>query len=231
MSALPDVPVYRVNRIEKPIAVDGRLDDPAWEKAGVIELVDTVTGAAPRYRTEARILYDERRLYVGFHCEDPEIWGTMTGHDDPIYNEEVVEIFLDPTGNLCAYYELEVSPLNTGFDAIILNNAVICGSQGRGDRFQGFTHWDPPGFEHEVFIQGELNARGKRKSQYWQCVMALDFDDLFLGGNVPPRPGDEWRANLFRIDIEGERAEETALSPTGLADFHVPGRFARLIFS
>jgi hypothetical protein len=35
--------------------------------------------------------------------------------------------------------------------------------------------------------------------------MAIRFDDLFLGGNVPPSEGDVWRANLFRIDKDGDR--------------------------
>lgn len=230
MNSLPEVPVYRVNPADSLITIDGRLDDPAWEKAEVVELVECATGGRPRHRTEVRLLYDESRLYVGYHCEDPETWGTMNGHDDPIYEEEVVEIFLDPTGNLCCYYELEVSPLNTSFDAIILNDAVLCGSPGRGKKFQGFTDWDPRGFEHAVFVKGEVGTRGQQKSQYWECEMALSFDDLFLGGNVPPRPGDQWRANIFRIDIEGERLEETAFSPTGQSDFHVPARFGWLRF-
>ena len=32
--------------------------------------------------------------------------------DDPLYDEEVVEAFLCPTGDLRHYFELEVSPLN-----------------------------------------------------------------------------------------------------------------------
>jgi len=224
------LPVYRVNRTDIPVNIDGRLDDAAWEKADPVELLVCGTGARPRHRTEVRLLYDEARLYVGYHCEDPEIWGTMTGHDDPIYNEEVVEIFLDPTGNLTCYYELEVSPLNTSFDALILNNAVLCGSPGRGDRFQGFTAWDPKGFEHAVFVKGKLGKSGQKQARFWECEMALSFDDLFLGGNVPPRSGDQWRANIYRIDIEGEHLEETAFSPTGHSDFHVPSRFGSLLF-
>ncbi len=225
-----EVPVYRVRRADSPVNIDGRLDDPAWKKAELIELVDCVTGARPRYPTQVRLLYDDRYLYAGFHAEDPEIRATMTGHDDPIYDEEVVELFLDPTGNLCCYYELEVNPLNTSFDALILNNAVLCGSPGRGDRFQGFTDWDPEGFKHAVAVEGDLGARGRKNGRFWQCEMALSFDELFLGGNVPPQPGDQWRANFYRIDIEQGRREETAFSPTGQEDFHVPSRFGRLLF-
>ncbi|HUU26370.1 MAG TPA: carbohydrate-binding family 9-like protein [archaeon] len=229
MDIKSEVPVYEIFRAESPIKVDGRLDDPAWQRAPVIELVECSTGKPPRYPTRVRLLYDDEWLYAGFHSRDPDIWGTMKGHDEPIYNEEVVEIFIDPAGTLCAYYELEVSPLNTGFDALILNNAVLCGSPGRGDRFQGFTAWDPSGFKHQVYLKGKLNAHDG-KAEFWECEIALRFDELFLSGNVPPKPGDQWRINLYRIDIEGDRLEESAFSPTGLDDFHVPYRFGKIVF-
>ena len=225
--SLPEIPEYRVHRTDKPPVLNGRLNDEAWLRAGETELLETVTGARPSQRTTARLLYDDECLYLGFHAEDSYIWGTMTGHDDPIYDEEVVEAFIDPTGLLTSYYELEVSPLNTGFDALIINDTVPSGTAVRGPRFQGFTGWDPRGFTHAVYVEGEL---GSRHCKWWECVMAIRFADLFLGGRVPPRPGDIWRANLFRIDKDGDKLEESAFSPTGAEDFHVPQRFGKLIF-
>ncbi len=57
------------------IAVDGVLDEPAWESAGV---VDDLVQQSPRprdatpYRTTVRFLVDRSTLYVGFDCADPE---------------------------------------------------------------------------------------------------------------------------------------------------------------
>ena len=228
VTGLPALAEYHVRRSSGPIRIDGRLDDEAWAGAEVMELRETVTGRKPSQPTTVRMLYDDERLYIGFHAVDNYIWGTMTGHDEPIYDEEVVEAFLDPTGLLTAYYELEVSPLNTGFDALIINDTVPAGAEGRGPRFQGFTDWDPRGFSHAVHVEGRL---GGRECEWWECEMAIAFSDLFLGGRVPPRPGDVWRANLFRIDKDGDSLEESAFSPTGAADFHLPQRFGRLIFS
>jgi Carbohydrate family 9 binding domain-like len=225
--SLPEIPEYRVRRTSEPPVIDGRLDDGVWEQAEEIELLDTATGAQPAQRTSVRLLYDNKCLYLGFHAQDSYIWGTMTGHDDPIYDEEVVEAFIDPTGLLTSYYELEVSPLNTGFDALIINDTVPSGAAERGKRFQGFTGWDPAGFRHAVHVEGEL---GSRACSWWECEMAISFDDLFLGGRIPPRQGDVWRANLFRIDKDGDKLEESAFSPTGCADFHVPQRFGELVF-
>ena len=229
MAELQGVPVYRVRRSTGPLVVDGRLDEAAWQMAEAVELVDTITGEPPRQKTTVRLLYDNMRLYVGFHALDRDIWGTLTGHDDPIYDEEVVEIFLDSCGLLTTYLEFEVSPLNTGFDALIVNDAVVSGTQGRGERFQGFTAYDPQGFRHAVHIQGKVNA-GEGGAEFWECEMAIAFADLYLGGRVPPAAGDRWRFNLYRIDGRAPALEETAFSPTGVSDFHAPSRFGWLEF-
>ena len=107
----PPPPTYRAVHVSEPIAVDGRLDEPGWSRAQPAELVETLTGRPPRYRTEARLLWDERALYVGFACEDDEVWARPGRvDDDPIYEDEVVEIFLDPSGVGRGYGEIEVSP-------------------------------------------------------------------------------------------------------------------------
>ena len=173
MALKVEIPVYPVYRAESQVKVDGRLDDPAWQRAPVIELVDCTTGKPPRYKTQARLLYDDQWLYVGFHCQDQDIWGTMTGHDEPIYDEEVVEIFIDPAGSLCTYYELEVSPLNTGFDALVLNNAVLTGSRAGETNSRAL----PPGIPRDSGMrsmsrESSMPTTGKPSSgnARWPCA-------------------------------------------------------------
>ena len=74
------------------------------------------------FQTAARLVASSKRISIRFDCEDPDIWATMTERDDPIYEEEVVEVFLsagdaDPTD----YFEFEVSPDGVLFDATISN--------------------------------------------------------------------------------------------------------------
>lgn len=66
-------PTVRASRAAE-IRVDGRLDEAAWAAA---EATSSFTeaypnpGGQPRLRTEARVLYDERTLYVGMRMHDP----------------------------------------------------------------------------------------------------------------------------------------------------------------
>ncbi len=105
-----NVPEYRVRRAPGPITIDGVLGEPAWGAAETIWLTDNLTRGKPRQATAVKLLRDEEYLYVAFDCEDSDAWSTYTEHDDPLYNEEVVEIFIDPSGLLRVYFELQVSP-------------------------------------------------------------------------------------------------------------------------
>ena len=62
-------------RVDEPITIDGRLSEPAWQRA---EPASHFTqwnpnpGKPASYDTDARFLYDDRNLYVGVRCIDPE---------------------------------------------------------------------------------------------------------------------------------------------------------------
>ena len=75
-------------------------------------------GGAPRLATTVAAYYDDDFLTVVFDAEDDEIVATYLGHDEPLWQEDVVEIFLAPEG-LTPYFEIEVNPLGTTFDARI----------------------------------------------------------------------------------------------------------------
>jgi hypothetical protein len=60
-------------RAGSTIRLDGDLSDPAWREAGVIsEFVqrEPMEGAAPTFRTEARVLFDDVAIYVGVRAFD-----------------------------------------------------------------------------------------------------------------------------------------------------------------
>jgi carbonic anhydrase/acetyltransferase-like protein (isoleucine patch superfamily) len=220
--AMPDLPLYPCRRAAGPLVVDGSLDEAAWGRATPVQLLLTGGGAEPRLSTEARLCWDDRCLYVAFSCKDTDIWGSFTQRDDPLYNEEVVELFLCPTGDLRHYFELEVSPLNTLFDAKVFSP--------EGDRRSMLvqTEWDAPGIRTAVRVAGTLHDRTD-VDLGWIAEIAIPFADLGLPGS--PAAGDRWRVNLYRIE-RGEVEEYSAWSPTLKipADFHVPDRFGILEF-
>ena len=85
-------------------------DETAWSAAG------TIAWGPPRYRTAFRALWTAHALYARFDATDPDPWHTMSAHDDCLWEEEVVELFLDPAGQGRDYFELEISPANVTCD-------------------------------------------------------------------------------------------------------------------
>jgi carbonic anhydrase/acetyltransferase-like protein (isoleucine patch superfamily)/bifunctional DNA-binding transcriptional regulator/antitoxin component of YhaV-PrlF toxin-antitoxin module len=217
------LPRYECRRTAGQIRVDGSLDDPGWTGIPPMSpLVHSNGAGAPREQTEVKVSWDDANLYLAYACKDADIWGNFEHRDDPLYDEEVVEFFLCPTGDLRHYFEFEISPLNVLFDAKVFSP--------EGDRRSMLVdrEWNAAGIRTAVRVSGTLNDR-TAPDIGWIAEAALPFADLGLSG--PPAPGTVWRANFYRIE-RGETTEFTAWSPTYKepADFHVSACFGELIF-
>ena len=230
---------YRCRKTPTPPAIDGRLSGEVWDLAEPISLVLAETGGRPRQATEVRLLYDDAYLYVGFHSVDEDAWGTLVNRDDPVCSEEAVEIFIEPRVGKDAhsYVEIEVSPLNTIYDLYILNDPRC----DVGIRF--LEDWDCEGLRSAIHVQGDL-ATHDGTDEYWNCELAIPFSEMFAAANIPPKPGDRWRAGIYRID-RNWAARNDAQEPPGGArpgdeftswqrvdriDFHQPEKFGEIVF-
>ncbi len=86
----------RLVRFEKPPTIDGKLDDDVWKTAAVLKdfyQVQPGDNLIPENRTEVRLGYDARFLYIAFHCfDDPtKVRATVAKRDD-IWNDDYVGI-------------------------------------------------------------------------------------------------------------------------------------------
>jgi AbrB family looped-hinge helix DNA binding protein len=215
------LPRYEVRRAAGEIQVDGSLDDPGWAGIPAMSaLVQADGSGAAEQPTEVKLCWDDAHLYISFACKDADVWGNFQGRDDPVYDEEAVEAFLCPSGDVRHYFEIDLSPLNTLFDAKVFN------PDGERATLLVDPEWNAPGIRTAVRISGKVNDRTS-PDLGWIAELAIPFLDL--GG--PPSPGAVWRANFFRIE-RGEATEFTAWSPTyrDPADFHVPSCFGELVF-
>jgi hypothetical protein len=214
----PPVPEARIRKASTPPKIDGVLDDPAWQGATQLTLVDSMDGKPTQLRTTARLTWDDEALYVAFDCEDPDVWGTFKNRDEPLYTQEVVEIFIDADADGKTYDEIEVSPHNVVFDAYF------------PARRQGMdTSWDS-GLQSAVKVSGTIDDASDR-DKGWTVEMRIPFARLHSVPHLPPRPGDRWRFNLYRLDLpDRKNAQGQAYSPLFVGDFHAVDRFAWLVF-
>ncbi|MCX6553262.1 MAG: carbohydrate-binding family 9-like protein, partial [Acidobacteria bacterium] len=182
-----------------------------------------------QYCTTFRALWNENGLAIRFDACDDRPWHTMTRHNDPIWEEEVVEIFLDPTGTGRHYAEVEISPINIVTDLHIHDPWPALKSD---------IAWSWRGFESTV-VPGSC---GGLSSQSWVALAWMPWKGLAgmapqIDPRVPPQPGDRWRFNVFRIKrphgpAEPERdAIYAAWSPPDGPSFHAPAAFRSLVFA
>jgi hypothetical protein len=210
---------YVVHRTRGAIEIDGVLAEAAWdraERAG--PFVRSLDGRPCAAQTVARLLWDDDHLYVAFQAEDPDITTPFAKDDQPLYTSNVVEIFLNPSGDLKRYDEIELAPSNALFDASFTG------------RRQGMDLSWSSGARHAVHLDGTLND-SRDVDRGWTAELAIPFANLT--GMPRPRPsrGDTWRFNLYRLrQGPGQAGEGQAYSPPMVGDFHALDRFATLRF-
>lgn len=223
--------------------IDGRPDEACWQAAPWTSDFVDIRGAAwppPWHRTRARLLWDDKALYVAAELEEPGLWATFRDHDAVIYHEHDFEIFLDPDGDNHAYYELEVNALNTTWDLFL--------TMPYRDEGLALNAWEITGLQTAVALRGTLNQPGD-VDRGWTVEMALPWSALKEAARrgTPPQPGDAWRLNFSRVewrldvadgayvkrrDAQGHKLPEEnwVWAPQGLVAMHYPERWGFLRF-
>jgi hypothetical protein len=223
---LAHVPVERVpttlqaRRATDAITIDGRLDEALWQTTPVAVLVHSLDGEpVPGVRTQVQLGWDERHLYVGARLEDDDIWSDYTEHDDPLWKQEVFEVFIfgdaaSKTGDPSIrrdYLELQVSARGVTFDARFPHYR------------KGDEAWDST-WTTAVDVRGDMDDR-RGQDEGWTVEAAIDWEEICAqtSASCPPQAGARLRLNLFRLERPREGGSVgLALSPTLVPDFHAP---------
>jgi len=181
-----------------------------WESIPAVKLVDTVTGKPCIEETIVRGCWSEKFLCFQYICQDAYIRSEFTKHDEPLYEQDVIELFIDEEGKGIHYIELEISPHNVIFDAKITND-------GQGKIKSTDISWDVDGLISEV-QKPQLNML-----VYYVYIPAHNFE-------APLEKGKVLKGNFYRIDEQksGER-EYQAWRPTGAVNYHLSQAFGNLI--
>jgi hypothetical protein len=194
---------------------------PAWSAPERL-----VWGPDP-FRTTCRLTATAEAFYVRFDVSDVAPWHTLTTRDDRLWNEEVVEIFIDPLGSGRDYVEIEINPANIVCDLIVRHPWPALDSD---------PAWHFPDLETRVRPWRDTGSG----PDGWTAVARLPWTGFAAVSPalvVPPAPGDSWRFNVFRIKRpRGPSHPEddviyAAWSPTGGPSFHAPAAFRPCVFA
>ncbi len=219
------LPQLLVPAVAGPLEIDGKLDEPQWQKAAKVSpFSDPRTNAKGAVDASARVMHDQERLYVAFEVADSYVKSSFQNRDDHLWEQDAVEIMADPGGDGKGYFEIQVSPLGVVFDTRY--------DTPRVPKPFGHKDWDSQAVAKAV-VDGTPNDEEADKGYVvevavpWQSFSGEPSTEKEPG--VPQGPA--WRMNFFVMDAleKGQRA--VAWSPPMVPDFHTLNRFGQVAFS
>jgi hypothetical protein len=221
-AAVPAVRAAECRWTSRPIHLDGKLDEPAWEKAQVIkDFAVFWENRKPKTATRARLLWDEQYLYFAAEMEDTDLYADVKEHNGMCWYNDVFEMFFKPSEKELAYYEFQVNAANTQLEMLL---------PSRGAGGYGRFHHGRLGIESQVKLDGTLNHWQDRDNG-WTVEGRIPWAGFQATGGKPAT-GAKWRFTLCRYDysVGFERPELSATAPLTRSEFHRYEDYGELTF-
>jgi len=217
---------FPVRRASGPIAIDGVAAEKDWQAAAPSPaFIGAEGGSDVKGATHARLLWDDANLYAFIEVEDTDVYSQYKAQDDPLWKEDVVELFIDADRNRRGYVELQVNPRNAHFDAWFPATRAQA----------NHPEWTST-MKSAVVVHGTLDERDD-EDKGWDVEIAIPLADVkgmdgAMQVAIPPAVGDRWRLNVVRV----EKPRSGALAASSwnaipLADFHALGRMLTVVFA
>ncbi len=182
---------YLCPRRENPIIIDGKIDKMEWQNALVIRDFNIAGGAAVKSPTTCWMLWDSENLYFAAEMKDEDVYACKKNHDDRLWEEDVIELFLKPREDSPHYYEFEINALGQTLDLMYPR---------RGSGYGTFDRWKlfESGIRAAAVIDGTLN-NWEDRDQCWTVEAAIPMQ-AFQKTTKVPVPGDRWLFTFARYD-------------------------------
>ncbi|MFQ6133364.1 MAG: carbohydrate-binding family 9-like protein, partial [Armatimonadota bacterium] len=185
---------YEARRAAQELTIDGHLEEAAWHRVVMTEHFTNIfhPELPEPSATQVKALYDDDHLYFSLRARDTDIWATKTERDQPLWEEEVLEVYLDPDGDGRDYAEFEINALGTIIDLLIPQ-------AGDQRNWEKCAQWNCQGLETGVRVFGTVDDPTDR-DRGWTAEMAIPRAALPGMPAAPLGPGDELRVQFFRIE-------------------------------
>lgn len=224
-SAMADDAVkYTVRRATSAVTIDGCLDEPAWKAVrDVGDFVFPWWTRGKKEQTVAKMLWDDRCLYVGYRCQDAHIWAEHPERDSAVWKDDCVEVFTAPNPDQPDnYFNIEMN----------VRGAFLDQHHPDGPGKEVAREWNSSGIKIAITIDGTLNDDSDA-DRSWVLEVAIPFANFAkVAKNAPPKRGDVWHLNLNRLGGKtNPQFSQWSASKTEEPQFHAPKYFGRVVFS
>jgi hypothetical protein len=206
------VPTVRLVGDATGIVIDGKLDDAYWQRtpsSSTGTFRELQTGRIPTHATTFKAGWQAGSLCFAIRCEEPDAKpniGTTKEDDSALWYGDCIEILLETEAR--SYYQIAVAPSGAVADL------------DRSAPREAWFGWDA---QAEVATQvGD---------GFWTVEIRIpvtqdENDPLHQVIGSKPTRSLPWHINLCRQRIREDGLEHSAVSPSGVANFHAPMKFA-----
>ncbi len=223
--AFAAVPEYTAMKAGSRMVMDGFLDEPAWTQArsvGPFQFQWYQSGE--KEPTEAKIVWDDERIYFAFQCADKHISAEQYGPNSPVSRDDCCEAFISPVpegSERLDYINYEINCIGTwlvGYHAKSRN----------ADRGK----WEPGGIVIGRYIKGTVN-NDKDIDEGWVLEFSVPWTHFReFGAEFPPKDGQVIHVGLHRCGGKtNAQYSQWAPSQTERPNFHSPQDFGKVILS
>ena len=216
---------YQVQRADKTPKLNGDWAGEIWGSVKPLDIKNHM-GDEPEHKpkTQAKLLYDDKFVYVIFRVEDRYVRAVAKKYQDMVCRDSCVEFFVTPGNDLSlGYFNLET---NCGGTMLLYYQTARSTNQtilSEADCKQvEIYHSEPKTVEPE-----------KTGPTTWVVEYRVPFDLLDKFTSVTkPAPGVKWRANFYKCADETSHPHWLTWSVVDLPkpDFHRPEFFGTLEF-
>jgi hypothetical protein len=169
-------PELKAVRIDRPLNLSGKMDDPLWLKALPVELnfeASPGENTPAKQKTIAMILYDQENLYIGFICQDtmPQNIRAHMSDRDKIFSDDYVIATIDTYNDHQRGFEFAVNPYGIQGDLLMMG----IGSE-------------------DISYDMVWQSAASRDEMGWTAEMAIPLKAL----DFSPQDTQKWTINLLR---------------------------------
>ena len=218
-------PEYTAMKAGCAMIMDGILDEPAWQQAEAVGPFKFQWYASgEKEQTEAKIVWDNERIYFAFRCDDKHVWADHYRANDPVSMDDCCEAFIAPVPEgpqRLDYINYEISCIGTwkvGYHAP--SRSKVSGS------------WGAKGIEIGRDIRGTVN-KDDDIDEGWVLEFSVPWSHFSeFAANFPPKNGQTIYIGLHRCGGK-TNAQYSQWSPsqTEKPNFHSPKDFGKVILS
>ena len=216
---------YVVKRTTQLFEQGAGLNKNFWRAAEALELKNYM-GQKPEHfpKVQAKLLYDEKFVYVIFHVEDRFVRAIMEKLNDNVCRDSCVEFFFTPNSDISTgYFNIEINCIGT---------MLLYHQLERGEKRTIVEPSDAERIKRFASLKGVIDTEIAEPVN-WTLEYCVPIEMLAKYTRVEkPAPGAIWRANFYKCADETLHPHWLTWSEVKLPrpDFHQPQFFGTLEF-